>query len=315
MKNDYQLFRRTTPKWARLVFASAFAIVLMLVDGKAHHLQWVRATISSSLGLVQTPLHAARTWFSDAFFHVYDLERLALDNQKLIAMNQEQAARLALLNQVEQDNNVLREQQGLKLEQKTPSLAAQVLYQVVDPYARKLVLNKGSQDGVVAGQPVITSKGLLGQITGVTPITSELTLILDTKINVPVQLEHDPKVRGFISGHTSEGLLSLRFFSTEVHLNVDNVFVTSGIDGLYPAGLKVGRVSKIDTAAEGSQSTITVVPTTEGMSTRYVLILQVPDVAHMAKRSQEQASQVVQDAEPNTLGAIARARAKEKQGD
>lgn len=313
MKKDYQLFRRTTPTWVRLALASGFAIVLMVADGKARRLEPLRNVVGAALGLVQQPLQTVQSWVGDTFNHAYDLQRLALDNQKLTATNQEQAARITQLMQYERDNDALRAQLDLKTKLITPTIAARVLYQVVDPYARKLVLNKGSNDGIISGQPVITAQGLLGQITDVTPLTSELTLVLDTKMTVPVQLQNDPNVRGFISGHTNEGLLSLRFFSAEVPLKVDDVLVTSGKDGLYPEHLAVGRVSQIESAAENGQSSITVVPTAEGMSARYVLVLQVADVTNMAKRSKLQTEQVEQDAMPDTLGSRARAQAQEKQ--
>lgn len=312
MKKDYQLFRRTTPMWVRLALASGLSIALMAADGKVRRLEPIRNAVGSVLGLVQQPLHATKSWVNDAFNHAYDVQSLALDNQKLTATNQEQAARITQLMQYERDNDALRAQLDLKNKLTTPSMAAQVLYQVVDPYARKLVLNKGSNDGIVAGQPVITAQGLLGQITDVTPMTSELTLVLDTKMTVPVQLQNDPNVRGFISGHTNEGLLSLRFFSAEVPLKVDDVLVTSGKDGLYPEHLSVGRVSQIEGTGENGQSTITVVPTAEGMSARYVLVLKVADASNVAKRSKLQMEQVEQDAMPDTLGSRARAQAQEK---
>lgn len=313
MKKDYTLFRRTTPAWVRLLLASGLSIGLMLADGRGDRLHVVRSGIGSVLGVVQQPLHATQHWFEDVFAHAYDVETLALDNQKLKEDNEVLAAQKAQLIQVEADNDALRNAVGLKAATRTPSVAAQVLYQVVDPYARKLILNKGSQDGIVAGQPVITAKGLLGQITDVTPITSELTLVLDTKISVPVQLQNDANVRGLISGDAVEGFLSLRFFSAEVPLKVDDVMVTSGKDGLYPAMLPVGRVSKIETAGEGTQSVLTVVPSAEGMSARYVLVLQIEDVHAMAQRGKEQGNQVSKNMVVDTLGSRVRAQARTKQ--
>lgn len=312
MKKDYILFRRTTPAWVRLLIASTIAIGLMLLDARGDRLHLVRSGIGSLLGLVQQPLRAAQRGFEDAFVHAYDIETLALDNQALKTKNEILAAKNTQLTQTEADNDALRSLVGLKTASKTPSIAAQVLYQVVDPYARKLVLNKGSQDGIVAGQPVITAKGLLGQITDVTPITSELTLVLDTKISVPVQLQSDANVRGLVSGDATEGFLSLRFFSAEVALKVDDILVTSGKDGLYPSMLPVGRVSKIESVGEGLQSVLTVVPTSEGMAARYVLVLQVADVSAMAQHSKEQSNQVARSIVVDTLGARSRAQARIK---
>ncbi|MGL4766931.1 MAG: rod shape-determining protein MreC [Formosimonas sp.] len=313
MKTDYKLFRRTTPVWVRLFVSSACALGLMLADGSAGRLQPVRTVVSSVLSPVYTALHQASQWFSDVLVHSYSLQKLALDNQTLKEKEASNEARLTQLAQLERDNAALRAQLDLSVNQKTPSMAAQVLYQVVDPYARKLVLNKGSQNGVVSGQPVITADGLLGQITSVTPLNSEVTLVLDNKINVPVYIERDPAVRGFLSGKKEEGFLEVRFFSAQVALQTDDVLVTSGLDGLYPEGLKVGRVSKIEQADSSGQSEITVVPTTQGMAVRYVSILQIPDSKTAKSRADEQAKAVRGDQLPVTLGARTREQTRAKE--
>ena len=312
MQKDYQLFRRTTPVWARLFIASVCAITLMVVDGSYKRLNPVHAMISTVTSPIQNALHTSYQWFADMFVHTYSLQKLALENESLKAAQAASGARLTQLEQIEKDNAALRAELSLQQSQKAGAMAAQVLYQVVDPYARKLVLDKGSKDGVVAGQPVITADGLLGQITNVTPLTSELTLVLDTKINVPVQVVRSPEVRGFLSGKKEEGYLEVRFFSAQADLQVDDVLVTSGLDGLYPEGLPVARVSKIDTGEMG-QSEITVVPTTKGMSVRYVTILQIADSKAGVARNAAQAEAVVADKLPTTLGARTREQIRAKE--
>ena len=312
MQKDYQLFRRTTPVWARLFIASVCAITLMVVDGSDKRLNPVHAMISTVTSPIQNALHTSYQWFADMFVHTYSLQKLALENESLKAAQAAIGARLTQLEQIEKDNAALRAELSLQQSQKAGAMAAQVLYQVVDPYARKLVLDKGSKDGVVAGQPVITADGLLGQITNVTPLTSELTLVLDTKINVPVQVVRSPEVRGFLSGKKEEGYLEVRFFSAQADLQVDDVLVTSGLDGLYPEGLPVARVSKIDTGEMG-QSEITVVPTTKGMSVRYVTILQIADSKAGVARNAAQAEAVVADKLPTTLGARTREQIRAKE--
>lgn len=313
MKKDYQLFRRTTPAWVRLVVASTCAIGLMLIDGSDRHLSPVRMVISTAIAPIHSALHVSSQWFMDVFAHAYTLETLALDNEKLKAEQAVNGARLTQLSQLEKDNAALRAELNLQKTQATSSIAAQVLYQVVDPYARKLVLNKGSNGGVVSGQPVVTADGLLGQITNVTPLTSELTLVLDTKINVPVQVARRPEVRGFLSGHKEEGYLEVRFFSAQADLQLDDVLVTSGLDGLYPEGLPVGRVTKIDIVEGGGPSEITVEPTTKGMSVRYASILQIADSVAARQRNIEQANTVLEDKLPTSLGARTREQIRAKE--
>ena len=104
----------------------------------------------------------------------------------------------------------------------------------------------------------------------------------------------------------------MRFFSAQADLQVDDVLVTSGLDGLYPEGLPVARVSKIDTGEMG-QSEITVVPTTKGMSVRYVTILQIADSKEGLARNAAQAEAVVADKLPTTLGARTREQIRAKE--
>lgn len=302
MKKDYQLFRRTTPTWARLLVASSLAIALMLIDGQNNRLNIVREaaqTITSPIKNVYTSVYQ---WGNDLFHRAYSVQQLTLDNQKLTTDHAEKTARLVQLSQVESDNQALKKLLDLKNTQPDPSIATQVLYQVVNPYERKLVLDKGSNDGVAAGQPVISSDGLLGLVTSVTASTSVLTLVLDTKINVPVQIERTPEARGFLSGKQEEGFLEVRFFRTQEALGVNDVLVTSGLDGLYPKGLPVARVTNIGAVDKDGQSEITVVPTTQGMSARYVLILQIKDSLQAQTYNNEKAEAVLKDNLPTTLG-------------
>lgn len=352
MKKDYQLFRRATPVWFRLVFATVLALALMMVDGQDRRLKVVRGAVKTFVSPIQSGLQSTKQWVSDSFFYVYNIEKLATENQSLKVAEQSQAARIAQLAQLETDNALLREQLGLKQSTSTPSIAAEVLYQVVDPYARKLVLNKGSSDGVQLGQPVVTADGLIGQITDVTSVSSELTLVLDTKINVPVQIKRmvepatsavissvtpvdvsasatnsqtgaatDPSspqtsdnvqkpamkqdsglVRGLISGDKREGYLALRFFVPQVDIREGDLLVTSGLDGLYPAGLAVGRVASVEKSGDDERSNITVVPTTKGMAARFVLILQVADASARKDYADAQSAKAQDTAVPTTLG-------------
>ena len=342
MKKDYALFRRTTPVWLRLVFTTVFAVVLMLVDGQVERLGFVRSAVKMAIAPIQQSLQTSKQWTTDLFVHSYNIEKISLDNQALRSDMRAQAARIAQLAQIEADNAELRSQLNLKQTTTTPSIAAQVLYQVVDPYARKLVLNRGSSEGVELGQPVITGDGLIGQVTAVTADSSELTLVIDPKIYVPVLVERaaanvavvaaEPEadttavestggaatatpitavnhevVRGLLSGDEREGYLSVSFFSQKASIQVGDMLVTSGNDGLYPQGLKVGRVTAVDKADGEVRSQITIVPTTKGMAARYVLILKVDDVAARKRHADAQSSDTKNELLPRTLGDKRRA--------
>lgn len=308
MDSSYNLFRRTTPDWVRVLIASIIAIAMLVFNGPPivrDALAWAFVTP------VQRVVHVAQVWVADYLVHGYQVQSLALQNRDLVAQNEGYAIRLHTLASVENDNQALRAQLGLKSSVPYPIISAEALYQVVDPYMRKLVLNMGSHNGVQLGQPVMTHDGLLGQITDVQINTSEVTLITDTKVNVPVMVQRNPSVRGFISGDKSEGFLELRIFNQEsADLQKDDLLVTSGLDGLYPANIPVAKVANIAQAGPDGRSELTIVPLVHALSVRYVGIIQVPNLAEMKARSDAQIELARENPVPSTLGARTREQFK-----
>ena len=304
MGDNYQLFRRTTPDWVRLAVASVCAVVMMAVNGPPLVHQFLSYVFVTP---VQRTVHWARTWVADKVVHSYHIETLAHQNQDLVAQNQAYAIRLQALSKNETENQSLRAQLGLKNTTAYPIVSAQVLYQVLDPYVRKLVLDAGSNNGVQLGQPVVAADGLVGQITDVQANNSEVTLITDTKVNVPVKVQRNPSVRGFISGDKNEGFLELRIFNQEnTDLLKDDLLVTSGLDGLYPANIPVAKVTDIAPANAEGRSAITIVPMMHLMALRYVGVLQIANIEQMKARSDAQAEAARDNPVPSTLGARTR---------
>ena len=304
MGDNYQLFRRTTPDWVRLAVASICAVVMMAVNGPPLVHQFLSYVFVTP---VQRTVHWARTWVADKVVHSYHIETLAHQNQDLVAQNQAYAIRLQALSKDETENQSLRAQLGLKNTTAYPIVSAQVLYQVLDPYVRKLVLDAGSNNGVQLGQPVVAADGLVGQITDVQANNSEVTLITDTKVNVPVKVQRNPSVRGFISGDKNEGFLELRIFNQEnTDLLKDDLLVTSGLDGLYPANIPVAKVTDIAPANAEGRSAITIVPMMHLMALRYVGVLQIANIEQMKARSDAQAEAARDNPVPSTLGARTR---------
>ena len=122
---------------------------------------------------------------------------------------------------------------------------AQILYTGRDPFTRKVIIDKGSQAAVAPGQPVIDADGLIGQVTRVHPLVAEVTLVLDKEQSIPVQvLRNGLRAVAFGSGDGST--MELRYMAMNAEIVVGDELTTSGIDGVFPAGLPVARVTHID---------------------------------------------------------------------
>jgi rod shape-determining protein MreC len=122
-----------------------------------------------------------------------------------------------------------------------------------------VVLDRGSQNGVKLGLPVIDNAGVVGQVTRVFPFTSEVTLLTDKEQAIPVQVLRNG-LRSVAYGRGQSGMLDLRFVAPNADIQVGDVLVTSGLDGMYPAGLAVAKVSQVESVAQGAFSRVVCQP-------------------------------------------------------
>jgi rod shape-determining protein MreC len=131
------------------------------------------------------------------------------------------------------------------------SLMSEILYDARDPATHKVVLDRGMRNGVAVGLPVIDHAGVVGQVTRVFPFTSEVTLLTDKEQAIPVQVLRSG-LRSVAYGRGQSGLLDLRFVAPSADIQVGDVLVTSGLDGMYPAGLAVAKVIQLESVGQGA---------------------------------------------------------------
>ena len=122
---------------------------------------------------------------------------------------------------------------------------AEIVYLERDIFKRKVYVDKGSQKNVIAGQVVMDDTGLVGQVTRVYPWLSEVTLITDKDHAVPIQVLRTG-LRAVVFGSGNISNLELRYLPISSDIQVGDVLVTSGIDGIYPSNLPVAKVIQIE---------------------------------------------------------------------
>jgi rod shape-determining protein MreC len=152
------------------------------------------------------------------------------------------------------------------------TVVAEVLYTGRDPFTRKVIVDKGAQQDVKTGRPVIDQIGLIGQVTRVYPWLAEITLITDREQAVPVQNLRNG-LRAVLGGTGNDGQLELKFIPLNADFQNGDELVTSGIDGVYPSGLPVAIVSGVERNAAYLFARITCKPVAGVASHGQVLIL------------------------------------------
>ena len=170
------------------------------------------------------------------------------------------------------ENEHLRALLGAARQTEIQTVLAEILYTPRDPFSRKITLGKGSSNGVKPGQVVIDDLGVIGQVTQVFPWTSEVTLITDKNHMVPVQIDRNG-LRTVISGAGKNSELELRFLSINTDIREGDLLATSGIGGVYPPGLPVGRVAHIEYDRSHKFARIICVPVAGVDRHRQVLVL------------------------------------------
>jgi rod shape-determining protein MreC len=272
------LFNQGVSARARLVFFSFLAITLIIVDSRVKALDTIRVGVGVVLYPIQqvllAPVRAVEA-ISDYFTTV---SRLSRDNEALKREAVERARELQQGKSLEAENAQLRRLLGARERVARAGVLAQVLYESRDRFSRKLVLDKGASDGVRAGQPVIDDRGVIGQVTRVFPLTSELTLLIDKDQSIPVQLARNG-LRGVAFGGGEPGTLDLRFMPANADVKQDDVAITSGIDGIYPAGLPVATVAKIERTDNDQFAHIVMTPAAGVQSYSFLLVLQIDPAA------------------------------------
>jgi rod shape-determining protein MreC len=145
-----------------------------------------------------------------------------------------------------------------------------------DPFSHIVVINRGSKHQILAGQAVVDADGVIGQVTRVYPFSSEVTMITDKNLSIPIQIERN-QMRAIAFGEGSDNTLDLPFLPTNVDIKVGDKLVTSGIDGIYPAGLAVATVTKINQSPDSPFAKIICTPTAGVKNHLQLLILSLPE--------------------------------------
>jgi len=267
-------FKQGPSALSKLVVFSAMALFLMVADLRfqlavplraamatvLYPLQWtVRQPVqlASSAGNYFTSLHAAQQVEAEA------LQRLA-----------SQAQRSLQLEQITLENQHLRQLLAMRERTGTEAMGAQVLYDAADPYSRKIVIDRGQTHGIQAGSPVIDESGVLGQVTRVYPLVAEVTLLVDRDQAIPV-LNTRTGTRSVAFGQPSasgDGM-ELRYTLASADVAEGDLLTTSGVDGIYPAGLPVARVTLVERQAESSFTRIRCEPVARVQGALHVLVL------------------------------------------
>ena len=271
---------------SKLMFFGALSLFLMVADARFNLTQPIRAAIATALypaqWLALQPVHALEE--GSAYFA--SLSQAQFDSEQARKKLALQSLRAGQVEQLTQENSRLRKLLDLREQLAIPVLAAEVLYDAADPYSRKVIIDKGMTQGVDLGSPVLDEAGVLGQVTRVHPLVSEVTLVVDRDLAIPV-LNVRTGARSVAYGDPSIGGsgMELRFMGSNADVLEGDLLTTSGVDGVYPPGLPVATISRIERRAESAFAKIHCVPQALVNGVRHVIVVK-PQVTMLPLRAE-----------------------------
>lgn len=265
------MFTRRPGPAARLAFWAALAVALIVLDARFSALGWLRAGVIAGFYPVQVALRAPFEFGAEVSGFLTRHRALQNDNASLLASRREANARIARVHSLQAENDELRRLMTLRQTMGFTSVVAEILSTPRDPFSQRVILDKGANAGIEPGQPVVDGLGLVGQVTRVYALSTEVTLISDRAQAVPAQIQRTgQRVLVFGGGAGME----VRYLPTHTDIQQGDVLLTSGIDRIYPPGLAVAKVSRVLRPADSPYARVSCLPIAGVEKSRALMVLK-----------------------------------------
>jgi len=244
----------------------------MVVDARFTALQPLR----TQLGLVVEPVYwlgrlPVRLW-EGATQELSSRNELAAENEKLKAEQLMMQRRLQKLAALTEQNVRLRELLNSAALVDDEVLATELIGIDPNPYTHRILIDKGSKDGVQLGQPVLDARGLMGQVVEVLPYSSRVLLLTDTTHSIPVQVNRNG-LRAIASGTGNPERLELRHVAETADIKEGDLLVSSGLGQRFPAGYPVATVTEVIHDTGQPFAIVRATPTASLNRTRFMLLV------------------------------------------
>ena len=228
----------------RFTLYAILSIVIMFLDQKGEYLERIRYGLSflaQPIEMAVSSPSAAWRWTQES---MATRDALRVENTRLITRNRELELRSMRYEALAHENDQLR-----GLQEALPPVAERwIVAEIVDiqlnGLRQRVLVNRGTRNGLFKGQAVLDDKGLIGQTTHVGPFSAEVILITDPEHAVPVQIDRTG-LRTIAVGTGDTASLALPYLPANADVKAGDVLMTSGLGGVFPAGYPVGRVVEV----------------------------------------------------------------------
>jgi len=265
-------FVRGPAPLVRLAFFASLSLTLLVLDARFRYAENLRSVLSLAAYPLQQAARVPVAVAESVAGYFTSQSQLREENEELRARLLAAAQGAQRYEAATAEASHLRRLIGAAERIERKSMPAEILYSGRDPFARKVILDRGAQHGARAGSPVVDEIGVIGQLTRAHAFVSEVTLLIDKDQAVPVQVVRNG-LRAIAFGGGASGMLELRYMAANADIENGDQLVTSGIDGTYPPGLPVASVVRVERDASYTFARVLAQPSAGVERGRYALVL------------------------------------------
>lgn len=263
---------RGPPLGAGFFFLGVVSVIVMVLDHRGGYLDtarlWMSTAVHPIYAVVQTP-YQLWSWLTESFA---DRSHLRTDNERLTEELRLARTQLLRFESLNEENRRLRAIREASKGVSERTLIAEIVNVSVQPFRHMVVINKGANDGVFKGQPVLDAFGVVGQVMQVGRSTATLILITDAQHAIPVQINRNG-IRSIAVGTGETDKLSLPYLTVESDVRRGDLLVSSGLDEIFPAGYPVASVTKVERNSAETFALVEAKPLAQLDRDREVLLL------------------------------------------
>ena len=265
---------RMTP-WLLLVLLLG-NFVLMAYDARAvNEERVIRVWTQAAANFVQSPVTYAGSAINDFFVYLTNLRSAETENEKLAKKIQELEVEVQENKELAVENKRLKTLLELKQESEYKVLPAQIIGRDSSAWFNSAVVNRGSLDGVKLNMPIVVNGGLVGRVTAVSPVTSQINIITADKTGLGAIVGElgSSNAIGVVRGKGEKGRLEMDYVPGYIPVVVGDIIYTTGQGGVYPPGLSIGTIEEVRTGSATVPHQIFLRPTAKISSMQEVAVL------------------------------------------
>lgn len=254
----------------KFIVLSMLSITLLMLDSRFSAVQMAKRYVATALFPLQWLANKPIEWYEYGSALLQSQNYLLRENERLIKENTELKLHVGQAQAQAQDLADLKSLFKLQEHGLISTTAAEIISNGKEPIGSRLIINKGSNDNIQAGDAVVDDTGLIGQISHVHPLSAEITPLTDGNTVIPVTVSRTG-IRTLLYG--ASGSVALRYFPTDADLQPNDILITSGLDSVYPAGIPVARVTETSRNAGTPYYRVKLEPIAALHRSKYVLVL------------------------------------------